>query len=689
MSGIIHRLPEVVANQIAAGEVVQRPASVVKELMENAVDAGSKMVVVAVRDGGKESIQVIDDGEGMAFEDAAVAFEKHATSKLEGIDDLYALNTFGFRGEALASIASVAEVKMKSRREEDEMGVVVEINGGEIVEHRRDAVSKGTQFTVRNLFYNVPARRRFLKSTRVEYNNILFEFNKIALCYPKVTLSLLHNDKYIFNLPMTNLRRRVADVMGKALNNNLMELYVETSIVEIKGYISTPSAAKRSPEQFMFVNNRYIKYPYLNKAVMKAYEKLLPAGDASFPHYFLYFTIDPAKIDVNIHPAKTEVKFEEENEIWQILYAAVKSTLGKNGIMPMIDFETDNRIDLSGGEKPLDQINLNQGFNASYNPFDERFSFSQALYGKRPSTLADSETDEPSGHERSAAQRSSGGFTSRITLDEEIAGEVTDGDFDFSLSRPEADIAETESSAFSMLTSQERAVRRFTFEDAEAAFTAAPGQPSAVYEEVPSQHLFSEEAEEKEAESVFLFGEKYLAASVSGQLLLIHCRRAMSRILYERYSRQVQGGTSLASQRLIFPITIPLSVGSRALIDACRGDLLQMGFEVAESTEEEGAIEITGVPADMQETDIVDLFERILDSISQDDTAGYNLHKREALIANLSAAASRRDYGRLTEEEMRYLVRELFACGERVYTPFGKRIMVPLDVPAVEKLFGV
>lgn len=345
MSDIIHLLPDSVANQIAAGEVIQRPASVVKELVENAIDADAKEVHVLVTDAGKTSIQVIDDGKGMSETDARLSFERHATSKIREAADLFALHTMGFRGEALASIAAVAEVELKTRREEDELGTRLRIAGSKVESQEPATCPRGSNFLVKNLFFNVPARRKFLKSNSTELSNIMTEFERIALVHPAVSFSLQHNDAELLNLPAMPLRQRVMAVFGKKMNQQLLTLEVETTLVKISGFVAKPETArKKGTHQYFFVNGRYMRHPYFHKAVMEAYERLIPAGEQV--SYFIYFDVDPKNIDVNIHPTKTEIKFENEQAIWQILAAAVKETLGRFSAVPSIDFDTEDMPDL-------------------------------------------------------------------------------------------------------------------------------------------------------------------------------------------------------------------------------------------------------------------------------------------------------------------------------------------------------
>jgi DNA mismatch repair protein MutL len=373
MSDIIHLLPDNIANQIAAGEVIQRPASVVKELVENAVDAGAKHIQVNIKDAGRTLIQVIDDGKGMSETDARMAFERHATSKISTADDLFSLRTMGFRGEALASIVAVSQVELRTRLKGTELGTRLSFSGSELESVEADNCSEGSVFSVKNLFFNIPARRKFLKSNETEFRNIVNEFERIALVNPSVAMSLYHNDTEIFNLPESGLRQRVINVYGKTLNQKLLTIEAKSSLVEISGFVGRPdSVKKRGALQYLFVNGRFMKHPYFHKAIMQAYEHLIPVGEQ--PNYFVYFTLDPSTIDVNIHPTKTEIKFENEQPIWQILLAAVREALAKSSAIPTIDFENqEGSIDIPV-YNPVKEIQTYKApqiqVNTNYNPFD-------------------------------------------------------------------------------------------------------------------------------------------------------------------------------------------------------------------------------------------------------------------------------------------------------------------------------
>ena len=373
MSDIIQLLPDSVANQIAAGEVIQRPASVVKELVENSIDAGATHINVLVVDSGRTSIQVIDDGKGMSETDARMSFERHATSKIRNASDLFSLHTMGFRGEALASIAAVAHIELKTRRPEDEIGTHLSVSGSRFDDQQPCSCPVGSNFMVDNLFYNVPARRKFLKSNSTELNNIITAFERIVLVNPSVTFSLHSNGNELFNLKTGGLRQRIVDVFGKKINQTLLPVDVDTTLCKIHGFVGKPeSARKKGVHQFFFVNGRYMKHPYFHKAVMSAFERLVPVGE-QVP-YFLYFDVPAENIDVNIHPTKTEIKFDNEQAIWQILSAAVKDCVGMFNDVTAIDFDTQDRPDIpvfdDGGDLPMPKVQ----YNPSYNPFEEMSS---------------------------------------------------------------------------------------------------------------------------------------------------------------------------------------------------------------------------------------------------------------------------------------------------------------------------
>ncbi|MDR3251591.1 MAG: DNA mismatch repair endonuclease MutL [Tannerella sp.] len=372
MSDIIHLLPDHIANQIAAGEVIQRPASVVKELLENAIDAGAVNITVNIKDAGRTLIQIIDDGKGMSETDARMAFERHATSKISSVNDLFALNTMGFRGEALASIAAVAQVELITRTKDNEVGTFLSVSGSVLDSVVPKACNTGSIFSVNNIFYNVPARRKFLKSNDVEFRHILTEFERVVLVNPDIAFTLKHNESVVFNLAVCGLKQRIVDVFGKGMNQKLLSLEAATSLVDVYGFVGRlDTVKKRNGLQYFFVNNRYMRHGYFHKAVMQAYEQLINTGET--PDYFIYFKVDPSTIDVNIHPTKTEIKFENERPVWQIIYSAVREALAKSNSVPSIDFDLSEKIDIPvynpviGNEIKAEMPKIH--LNSDYNPF--------------------------------------------------------------------------------------------------------------------------------------------------------------------------------------------------------------------------------------------------------------------------------------------------------------------------------
>lgn len=385
---IIHLLPDSVANQIAAGEVIQRPSSVIKELVENSIDAGASLIKVVVKGAGRTSILVIDDGKGMSATDARLAFERHATSKIQQSSDLFALTTMGFRGEALASIAAVAQVELRTRRNSDELGTFIEIEGSKLLRQEMEQCAVGTQFLIKNLFFNVPARRKFLKSDETEMRNIMQEMSRIVLAHPDIAFQLYNGDDLVYDLPIASFKQRIVALCGRKVRNisqQLVNIDVNTTLVKLTGYVGTPQSAGRNPQQFFFVNGRYMNHPYFRRAVVQAYERMISAEDT--PQFFLNLEVDPSTIDVNIHPTKTEIKFENEREIWSIISIAVKEALGKFNVAPSIDFDTTDSIDIpvAGGSGNAIPEMPKVTFNPNYNPFS---SGGSSGYNTQPKSVS-------------------------------------------------------------------------------------------------------------------------------------------------------------------------------------------------------------------------------------------------------------------------------------------------------------
>lgn len=402
---IVHLLPDHVANQIAAGEVIQRPASCLKELVENSLDAGATNIQVIVRDAGRTLLQVIDNGKGMSQTDARMAFERHATSKISRVDDLFSLRTMGFRGEALASICAVAQVELTTRREEDEVGILLEIDGSEVITQEPCACPVGTNLKVKNLFYNVPVRRKFLKTDQTELRNLLTEFYHIVLVYPKVQFTFVHNDEVLLDLPVSSEKQRIEAIFGRnnarQFTSNLIDLHTDTDLVSIRGFVSKPEASSKTSQQYFFVNGRYMRHPYFHKAILTAYSGMLP-GDYT-PSYFIYFDISPEAIDVNIHPTKTEIKFADEQTIFQILLASVREALGKFSLAPTIDFDREGEIEMPTLSAGSSRISGGPGLphiqvDPTYNPFRPKSTTPSGwstLYPDRPTATMPSVEQAP------------------------------------------------------------------------------------------------------------------------------------------------------------------------------------------------------------------------------------------------------------------------------------------------------
>lgn len=518
MSDIIRLLPDSVANQIAAGEVIQRPASVIKELVENAIDAGARHIDVLVVDAGKTSIQVIDDGKGMSETDARLSFERHATSKIREAADLFALHTMGFRGEALASIAAVAQVELRTRVEGEEIGTMLTISGSKVESQEAVSCPKGSSFSVKNLFFNVPARRKFLKSNQTELSNILTEFERIALVNPEVSFTLHHNGSELFNLPAIQLRQRIMGVFGKKINQELLSVDVDTTMVRVSGFVGKPeSARKKGARQYFFVNGRYMRHPYFHKAIMDAYEQLIPVGEQV--SYFIYFEIDPGNIDVNIHPTKTEIKFENEQAIWQILAAAVKETLGKFNAVPSIDFDTEGMPDIPAFDaSPYSGI---QPPKTTYNPEYNPFNTSAAP----PSSYSKSGRDWEqlySGLERHSSSQVSQPDISDYMADATPAMEV-------------------------------------------------PG----LYD-----HVEDTVANEKSTQH-YQFKGRFILTSVKSGLMIIDQQRAHVRILYDKYLDQIARRQGI-SQGMLFPDIVQFPLSEVAILQEIMEDLSFLGFELTD-----------------------------------------------------------------------------------------------------------
>ena len=622
MSDIIRLLPDSVANQIAAGEVIQRPASVIKELVENAIDAGAQHIDVLVTDAGKSSIQVIDDGKGMSETDARLSFERHATSKIREAADLFALRTMGFRGEALASIAAVAQVELRTCVEGEELGTKLVIAGSKVESQEAISCPKGSNFCVKNLFFNVPARRKFLKSNQTELSNILTEFERIALVNPNVSFTLYHNDAELFNLPAIQLRQRIMGVFGKKIN---LSLDVDTTMVRISGFVARPeSARKKGVRQYFFVNGRYMRHPYFHKAIMDAYEHLIPVGEQV--SYFIYFDVDPGNIDVNIHPTKTEIKFENEQAIWQILAAAVKETLGKFNAVPSIDFDTEGMPDIPAFESsPYAGIQPPKTtYNPDYNPFNTS-AVPPSSYSSKPSR--DWEQLYEGLEHHSSAQHIQKSYPD-------------DGDY----------------------------------------FTAASMEQPVT----PTLYDHSEEAAMGEKSSQhYQFKGRFILTSVKSGLMIIDQQRAHIRILYDQYLEQITRRQG-ASQGMLFPDIVQFPVSEVPVLQEIMEDLSYLGFELTDLGG--GSYAINGIPSGIEGLNPVELIQSMVHT-AMEKGGKVKEEVQSNLALTLAKAAAIVPGQVLTNEEMNGLVDGLFAVATPNYTPDGKTVLSVLQEDELEKLF--
>ena len=614
----IRILPSNIANMIAAGEVVQRPASVVKELMENAVDAGADQVTVVIQDAGRTLIQVIDNGCGMSPDQAVLCFERHATSKLRTAEDLHNILTFGFRGEALASIAAVAEVTLKTRREEDELGCQVEYADSHHVSTQEISAPRGANFSVRNLFYNVPARRKFLKSDNVEFKHIVTEFTRVALTRPDIGFTLTHNGKDIYVLkPAMSLKFRVRDLIGANVVGDLVDVGAETSIITINGFVGRPDASRKMlGNQYFFVNGRYFRSPYLHKAVMKAYEGLIP--DGLTPSYFIYMDIDPQAVDVNIHPTKTEIKFEDDSVIFQTLFACIREVLGRNSFGESIDFDREGIVDIPAFGSNFEEFRPisepKPEIDDTYNPFDnDGFPSVSSPFANTIGGL-----DAEAFAEHSFAGRSGGHM-------------------------PYAGI-------------EKRDDYGKLFED-----KLAPGK------------------------SVLLLQGKYVLTSSRSGLMAVHIRRAMERVLYDRFLEALSKNTHV-TQTALFPVTVQVGVESMCLFQEHADMLTALGFDIAPFGVD--TVVVNGVPEgySAEPGKIQTMIGDLLLILSEDSSA-----LPEMMIANMAARFAK--LGSLSADsvtnpvEAQRLMDNLFACENAEYTSSGRRIVAMIDAEEIDKKF--
>ena len=600
MADCIKLLPEIVANQIKAGEVVESPSSVVKEMMENAIDAGATEVTVNYVNGGRDLVQIIDNGRGMSPVDARMAFECHATSKIASLDDIYALHTFGFRGEALSSISAVSQVELITRQADCEIGTQTIINGGEFVSQTPVAAEVGSQFLVRNLFYNTPARRKFINSKESSLSSdIKREFRRVALCHPEVACTLMNNEAPIYSLPVSSLVERIVGIMGNATRRNLLEVDVETTIATVKGYVGRPETARNnSSEQYMFVNGRFFRSPYLNKAISKAYEKLIP--EKGYPTFFLYITVDAERVDVNVHAQKTEVKFADNEAIWQILHAAVRETLAKNGAMPLIDFDAEDLVEIPVATMGIQYAEPRATTKDNYNPFAEDYG----------SDLSEKKS------------ASNGGWSAIPTLSQEFdlassmefgggVDKAADADFDY--------------------------LESFDSEELSLGFEVEKGE---------------------EPSSITLCCGRYAVATFPSKMLVVDLARARERMLYDHYAASLQGGHSV-SQQLLFPELLTLTEEEYELFEEYAVDFAALGFDI--KAEGANTIEVFGIPADVHTEQLDRAVYDLLQSLKLPQSV---MELRRNALAQTLAHSEAVGAVRFTQEDAERLTTQILASGE-------------------------
>lgn len=660
MSDIIRLLPDSVANQIAAGEVIQRPASVIKELVENAVDAGATDIRIYLKDAGRTLIQVVDNGKGMSDTDARMAFERHATSKIKDASDLFSLRTMGFRGEALPSICAVSQVELKTRTTDSQLGTRLLISGSRLDTQEPCACDVGSNFMIRNIFFNVPARRKFLKSDSVELSGIMREFERLALVNNNIRMSIDTGNKVIDLRPAT-FKQRITDIWKNSLNPQLLPVEVDTALVRISGFISRPEfARRRNPLQYLIVNGRNMRHPYFHKAIAGCYDQLIAADTQ--PCYFLRFEVDPTSIDVNIHPTKSEIKFENESGIWPILQAAVKSALGKFGAVPSIDFNSDvlPMEPLKDDELPeIPTLDIPDG----YNPFD-----TQTMKTASMPEL----TDSGGSYNPFAGSPGRGGGASCARHPEQSAPADWESLYDSFM---------RESSTLSKRHMMETFGEQPEFVVKSASTTAS--EKDGVLPEMESSSLG--------AVTVCLqHASRYIVTSMRDGLVVIDQHRAHVRVLYEEYLERVSHGAN-ASQGVMFPETLSLDVSQMAALKEVEKELASLGFVL--EYEDGDSWRLVSVPACLKNVKASDIVLKILDSVTEDSVnygkdgdARGDILSRMALVMARSAAIER---GRkLSLEEMESLVARLFMLPDPAYTPNGNRIYAIVDESSLRTLFG-
>lgn len=628
MSDVIQLLPDSVANQIAAGEVIQRPASVIKELVENAVDAGARHIDVSVVDAGRTSIQVIDDGKGMSETDARLAFERHATSKIRHAEDLFNLRTMGFRGEALPSIVAVSQVELKTRTADDTLGTDICFSGSKVLSQEPCACQQGANFKVENLFFNVPARRKFLKSNATELNHVITAFERIALVYPDIAFSLHSNGSELYNLRAGTLRQRIVEVFGKRINADLLPLSVETSVCGLSGFVGKPeSAKKKGVRQFFFVNGRYMRHPYFHKAVQSVYERMVPQGE-QVP-YFIYFDINPHDIDVNIHPTKTEIKFENEQTVYQILLAAVRDAVGTFSGASAIEFDVEGKPDIPMFQpegQPSDFAMPKVDFDPQYNPF--------GASKPRATPKADLGLGVTGAHDVGGGFDSADFFSGGVGSSALFAGQ-------------DAPAQDAPDSLFSGPVQE--------------------GSAPELEDKVPAHYQYK---------------GKYIMTAVKSGLMVVDQHRAHVRVLYEDYLRRLSNH-KIASQKVLFPQQVELSSKEMVTLTTVKDAFSEFGFEL--SPLGASSYGINAIPEGLEGIDVASLLH---DLLSDTDAESPLAKIHEGMAASLAQAAAI-PYGQvLSNDEMEDLTNRLFQCSNVNYTPDGRATLCIIKQKDIETMLG-
>ena len=664
MENKIRLLPEIVANQIAAGEVVDNPASAIKEMMENSIDAGASSLTVNFRNAGLELIQIVDDGCGMSPMDARMAFDRHATSKIETFDDIYRLQTFGFRGEALASIAAVSQVELRTRQADDEIGTVTIVNGGEFVSQTPVMCPVGSQFMVRNLFYTAPSRRKFNSDRTKMVNEIKRVFRQVALCNPQVRCELMSNDMPIITLPAGSLQERIIGVVGRHIKTNLLEVDVDTSIVKVKGYVGRPSAAKqKNTEQYLFVNGRYFRSPQIYRAIMKAYEKLIPEKDS--PSYFLYLTLDPERVDVNVSPHKTEVHFADSEDVNQIVNAAVRSTLAKSGSVSMMDFENNVPIDIPVlGSQTNTIYEPKSSTNSDYNPFRDDYIETGVSEEEIKSAFDDPFIELP--YRRVSAPTKS---EPKASVDSLRDVSWTEMAANSSFAIPSGDEVVVESYndvATDFSQGIDLAAMMGVEEESSLEFVASAVQQSLEYE--PQMEFTS---------AMPLMGGYVLAVS-GGRSMLVDMRRAKERVLYDSYIAMIGAG-SMASQRLLFPERLTLTEDDYALLVEQEVEFSALGFDI--NFIGDGVLELNAVPSSIVGEQADELLYELLREV---ESGGAAERIRCDMARVMAVKGSRLAAKGISTEEAMEMLQRLCACENYSFSPSGKAIMAEFTIEDIK-----